>query len=221
VADGLVGQALGLMPGGRGPVQLLHPAGGLLLGEADPEQVGEQVVIPPPAPHLVQRVQEQVGPLGPLQQRLAVDPSGHRITQRPRQPLQDRGLQQKGPQLLGLAVQHLRGQVVQHIAVAAREPLHNGADVVLALQRQGGQLQPGHPAFGPVAQGRHGRLGQLGPDRRSQQLGGFFGAEAQVGLAQLDQLSAGPQPGQRQRRVGPAGQHQPQLGGQALQQQLQ
>ena len=211
---------MGLVPGGRGPVQLLHPLGPLLL-EADTEQVGEQPVVAPPAPHLVQRVQEQVGPLGLLEQLLAVGPAGHRGTQRPRQPLQDRGLQQKGPQRLGLAVQHLLGQVVEHEAVAAGEPGHEGADVGVALQRQGGQLQPGHPAFGPVPEGGHGCLGQFGPDGRSEQLGGLLAGEAQVGLAQLGQLAAGPQPGQRQRRVGAAGQHQPQLRREALQQDRQ
>jgi hypothetical protein len=45
-------------------------------------------------------------------------------------------------------------------------------------------------------------------------------AEAQVGFAQLGQLAAGPQPGQRQRRVGAAGQHQPQAGRQVRQQEL-
>jgi hypothetical protein len=131
MADGLVGQALCLVPGGHGPVQLLHPLGPLLL-EADAEQVGEQVVVAPPAPHLVQRVEEQVGPLGLLEQLLAVAPPRDRSAQRARQPLQDRRLQQEGPQRLGLAVQHLLGQVVQHVAVAAREPLHKGVDVGVA-----------------------------------------------------------------------------------------
>jgi hypothetical protein len=92
VVDGLVGQPLGPVPGGRGPVQLGHPLGPLL-GQADTQQVGEQVVVAPPAPHLVQRHQEQVGPLDPLQQPLAVGPPRHRVTQGTAQPLQHRGLQ--------------------------------------------------------------------------------------------------------------------------------
>jgi hypothetical protein len=218
--DGLVGQALRLVPGGRVPVQLLDPVGPLLL-QADAEEVDEQVVVAPPAPHLVQRVKEQVRPLGLLQQLLAVRSPRHRIAQRPRQPLQDRGLQQEGPQRLGLAVQHLLAQVVQHVAVAAGEPRHEGADVVLAPQRQGGQLQPHDPSFGPVAQCGHGRLGQFGPDRRPQQGRGLLGGEAQVGLAQLGQLAAGPQPGQRQGWVGAAGHHQPELRRDTLQQDSQ
>ena len=48
--------------------------------------------------------------------------------------------------------------------------------------------------------------------------GRLVGREAQVGGADLDQLAARPQPGQRQRRVGAAGDHQVQLRGQVLEQ---
>jgi len=44
------------------------------------------------------------------------------------------------------------------------------------------------------------------------------GGEAELGGAQLSQLAAGPQPRQRQRRVGPAGHHQQQARRQILQQ---
>ena len=109
----VIGQIMLLAPGGRGPVQRLHPAG--LLGlQPGAEQVGEQVVVAPPAAHLIQRHQEQARPLDVLQHRLAAGPAGDRVTQLPRQPLQHRGLQQKRAHLPGLAVQDLIGQVVQH-----------------------------------------------------------------------------------------------------------
>ena len=44
---------------------------GLFLLQAGAEQVGEQVVVAPPAAHLIQRDQEQARPLDLLQQRLA------------------------------------------------------------------------------------------------------------------------------------------------------
>ena len=47
---------------------------------------------------------------------------------------------------------------------------------------------------------------------------GLVGREAQVGGADLDQLAARAQPGQRQRRVGAAGDHQVQLRGQVVEQ---
>ena len=47
---------------------------------------------------------------------------------------------------------------------------------------------------------------------------GLVGREAQVGGADLDELATRPQPRQRQRRVGAAGDHQVQLRGQVLEQ---
>ena len=43
----------------------------LFLPEAGVEQVGEQMMVAPPAAHLIQRDQEQIGPLHLLQQALA------------------------------------------------------------------------------------------------------------------------------------------------------
>ncbi len=138
---------------------------GLLLLQAHPEQVGEQLVVAPPAAHRVQRRQEQVSPLGLLQQPLAVAAATDGITQRSRQPLQHRGLQQKPDQVIRLAVQHLLGQEVQHIAVAAGERRHKPGHVGLSPQRQAGQLQASRPPLGPRHQRRHRRVGQVGPDR--------------------------------------------------------
>jgi len=61
---------------------------GLFALEAGAEQVGEQVVVAPPAAHLIQRQQEQAGPLDGLQHRLAVGPAGDRIAQGAAQPFQ-------------------------------------------------------------------------------------------------------------------------------------
>jgi hypothetical protein len=51
--------------------------------QAGAEQVGEQVVVAPPAAHLVQRDQEEPGPFGLIKQRLTARPAGDRIAQRP------------------------------------------------------------------------------------------------------------------------------------------
>jgi hypothetical protein len=80
VPHGVVSQTLPFRPGRCGAVQRHHPLGPLLV-QAHPQQVGEQVVIPPPAVHLIQRRQEQVGPLHQLQQSLTIGAPGHRIAQ--------------------------------------------------------------------------------------------------------------------------------------------
>jgi hypothetical protein len=131
MADGIVGQPVPLVPRPRGPVQLDRPVRPLLL-EPCAEQGGEQVVVAPPAAHLVQRHQEQVGPLDLLQQPLAVAAAGDGVTQRAAQSLQHRGLQQELAHLLGLAVEHLLGQVVEDVPVAAAEAGHEAGRVGVA-----------------------------------------------------------------------------------------
>ena len=215
VPDRVIGQPALRIPGGRVAVQSGNPAG-LFLLQAGAEQVGEQVVVAPPAAHLIQRHHEQPGPFGLLQQRLAARPAGDRVAQLPRQPLQHRGLQQELAHLLTLALEHLLGQVVQDIAVAAGERGDEAVDVGLPAQRQASQLQPGRPALGPRGQRRGGRVRQrrTGPRpagrRRDllQQRRRLPGREPQVRGAQLGQLPAGPQPRQGQRRVAAAGQRQ-------------
>jgi hypothetical protein len=220
VADGVVDQPMTFAPGRGRPVQHgltlgLHP------GKAGAKQVREQVVVAPPAAHLVQRDQEQVRPLHPLQHRLAVGPARDRLAQLRRQPIQHRRLQQEPAQLSRLPVEHLLGQVVQHVPVAAGEGRQEPIRVGVTLERQPGQLQTGDPAFGASRQRRQAGRRQLQPCGIPQQRRRLFLGEAQVGGAQLSELAAGPQPRQRERRVGAAGHHQPQRGRQVLQQEAE
>ena len=205
VPDGVFGQPVLGVPG-RGVAVQLRRAPGLLLLQAGAEQVGEQVVIAPPAAHLIQRDQEQARPLRLLQQRLAALAAGDRVAQRAAEPVEHRRLEQERAQLLILLLEHLLGQVVQDVPVAAGERGHESSGILVSAQRQRGQLQPGRPALGPRRQRRHRRIRQ-GPRRVLEQLPGLRGREPQLGLAYLGQLAAGPQPGQSQRRVAAAGQH--------------
>ena len=129
----VIGQPMLLAPGGRVTVQARDPAGSLLL-QAGAQQVGEQVVVAPPAAHIIQRHQEQVRPLRLLQHRLAAVPAGDRITQPAGQAFQQRGFQQEGAHLLALALEYLLGQVVQDIAVAAAERRHEPGGIRLPRQ---------------------------------------------------------------------------------------
>jgi hypothetical protein len=194
---------------------------GLLPLQAGAEQVGEQLVVAPPAAHLIHRHQEQVGPLHLLQHRLAIDPAGDRIAQPAGQPLQHRGLQQEPAQLLGLAVEDLLGQVVQDVPVAATEGRHEPGGIRSSLQGQAGQLQARDPPFSAGRQRGHRLTGQVSTDRFAQQRGRLLHSELQVVGAHLHQLPAHPQPRQRQRRVAAAGQHQMQPRRQVLQQEAQ
>ena len=129
----VIGQTILLAPGRRVPVQGRDPAGPFGL-QPGLEQVGEQVVVTPPAAHLVQRHQEQAGLLHLLQHRLAIGPAGDSVAQRARQPVQHRCLQQEPAYRLALPLQHLLGQVVQHVAVAAAEGCHEPGRIRLPPQ---------------------------------------------------------------------------------------
>ena len=122
VPDGVVDHPLLLVPRGRGTVQLCGTAGPPL--QARPQQVTEQVVVAPPATHVVERHEEQVGPLDSLEQFLAVVASGDGIAQRTGQPVQHRCLHQELADLRGLLLEHLLGEVIHDVTVAAREGLH-------------------------------------------------------------------------------------------------
>ena len=96
--------------------------------------------------------------------------------------------------------------------MASGERGHEPGGVGLPAQRQGRQLQPGRPALGPRGQRRHRRR-RRGPRRDTaapcrSSAAASSGGESQFRGAQLGQLPAAPQPGQGQRRVAAAGQHQ-------------
>ena len=217
VPDRVIGQPVLLVPGGGVAVQLRDPAG--LFGlQAGAQQVGEQVVVAPPAAYLVQGQHEQSCRLNLLQQRLAAGTAGDRVAQRAGQPFQHRGLQQEGAHLPALPLEHLLGQIIQHIPVAAGERRHEPGHIFLAPQRQAGQLQPSRPPLGAGRQRGHRRVGQISTGRLTQHGRCLVGGEPQLGGAQLSQLPASPQPRQGQRRIGAAGQHRVQPRRQMLQQ---
>ena len=64
-------------------------------------------------------------------------------------------------------LEHLFGQVVQDVPVAAGERGDEAVDVAASAQRQAGQLQPGRPAFGPRGQRRGHRVRQRRTGPRS------------------------------------------------------
>ena len=109
---------------------------------------------------------------------------------------------------VGLPSQHLLDQVVDDVAVVAGEAGDEAGDVVAALHRQRRQLEGGDPPLGAPLQRGHVRCGELQAHHPVEVRHGLLGREAQVGGAELDQLASGSQPGQRQRRVGSAGNDQ-------------
>jgi hypothetical protein len=180
--DRLVDQPVLLAPDGGPPVQLRQPIalGPLQLGT---EKIAEQLMEAKPAALLVQGDQEQVGALQFLQHVLAVGPAGDRVTERTSEPFQDRGLEQERPYPVGLALQDLLAQVVQDVAMGARERSKERIGVGAFAQRQGGQLQASRPPLRPVPQRGLSLWSQVEAPRLPQQGRRLFGGEPQVGCA--------------------------------------
>ena len=184
------------------------------------QQVGEQLVVAEPGPPRIQRGHERVGLLELLQQPLPARPSGEQVGQFAVHPVEHRGPQQQPPDLLRLPVEHLGQQVLRHRPLAAgklgREPVR----VRKPGQRQRRQPQPRRPALGALIQQLEGWPGQLYPGR-FEHCPCLPQGEAQVGYADLGELSRQPQPVQAQPQVMAGGEHEPQPGGRTHEQQLQ
>jgi hypothetical protein len=92
VADRLRRIAVVLVPLARPPMKL-RDAVGLLVRQARPKNVGEELVVAIPAAAEVERDQEQVAAIERLQHELATALAGDGIAQRAAQPVQDGGLE--------------------------------------------------------------------------------------------------------------------------------
>src|SRR5215203_3210031 len=192
-----------LQPHARPFAQGGHQIGPAAL-ELVEQQLGEEVVVTVPLALLVQRNHEQVGVGEFAQEPARTLPARHHVAKRSRQPSQDRGLQQKLPNLLGEASQNLLSQEADDVAVGAPEGLDEGVLVLLVLQGEGGEVDPRRPPFGPLEQNREVVSADVQSHLLVQQALGFLLCEGQLLGADLVHLSPGPKPPQVQGWVGPA-----------------
>ena len=169
----------------------------MLLAEVGAQDVGEQVVVAPPLPAVVERDEEQAGPFELHELRRAAGPAGDGVAQRSAEPVQDRGGEQEVAHVVALARQDLVGEVVDDEPVVAGEPGDDGAGIVAILQRKAGQLQGGRPAFGAVRERCDVGGRQLQAHRSGEVVGGLVAGEAQVG-------ASGPRPARPGRAAGTA-----------------
>ena len=119
---------------------------------------------------------------------------------------------------LGLALQDLLGEVVDDVPVIPGEARDEAGDIVSPLHRERRQLERRDPPLGAPLQRRNVPCGQSQSHDLVEVRRCLVGRETQVSGADLDELATRSQPRQRQRRVGAAGDHQMDLGGQVLQQ---
>ena len=206
----LVDVGVGTEPGARRPVQLGLALGRLALESA--LQVGrEEVVVAVPLTVLVERLDEQVLLVQPFQHRLAAGQAAHRGAKACAQAIEDRGGQQEIEHVGRQAVQHVLGQVLPECAVvgaerrghvaeqAARQPRRRALGIDRMAQRQRGQLQGRHPAFGAGPQRLHGRRVEAQCVHLAEEGLRLRHGEPQIGGGHLAQLAGHAQRRQRQR----------------------
>ncbi|MCY1307805.1 hypothetical protein D9M70_577620 [compost metagenome] len=158
-------------------MQLRGPPGKLALQGAG-QKAAEQPVIAVPVMQLVRWLDEQVGALELVDQRLAVMASDQLVTERRAEVVEDAGLQQEVAALLALAREDVLGQVVGQLQAGAGERVDEGGPVAAALQGQGGQVEGGDPAFGAALQAGDFAVVQLQTAGLAEVAGGLLGGEA-------------------------------------------
>ena len=123
-----------------------------LLGgvEQRAQVVGEQVVEAVPVALEVERDQEQVHPLGALEQGGTVLAPGQLPAQPGGEPLGDRDPHEEGPELGIEPPEHLGGQVVEDEPLGAGEGVDDAEGRGLVTQRDRGKLEARDPALGAL-----------------------------------------------------------------------
>ncbi len=173
-------------------------------------QLLDEAVVAVPAAVVVEREQGYAGGLEALESLGTTRRTGQVLGQSGVDPLHDAGLQEETAQVIREAVEHLGDQVVGDGPAVAGEVRHRPGPLRVigtALQGQGSQSQSDRPALGALHQPLD--LGVVeGQPVLAQQGDRLVAGEREVGVPDLAQATAHPQPVQRQRRVGTGDQHQ-------------
>jgi hypothetical protein len=175
--------------------------------ELSPQGVAEQSMALVPLASVVKSGDEAVGALELGENHGGVGAAQDRVAQWTAEPLQHRAAKEKSALVVSGPGENLSREVVQQVPVVAadhRGPLHR---VRRSADAQRCQLQPRCPALGAVhhpgqGAGRQDNVGDTRDQRRR-----LLRREPEVRGPDLDQLPGRTQPGQRQRRVRPSGDH--------------
>ena len=93
--------------------------------------------------------------------------------------------------MFGLAFENFPCQIIEHKAVTAGKSLDKTGGVGASLHGEGGQLQPGDPAFGAGFERGNVCISQFQPHHPVEKLGGLGGGEAQVGERAIRSVGRG------------------------------
>ena len=197
LGDRLLEQAVRLQVVGR-----TLPQRDLLLGiEQRAQVVGEQVVEAVPLALQVEWDEEQVHPLGALEQGGTVLAPGQLPAQPGREPLGDRDPHEERPELGIQPPEHLGGQVVEDEPLGAGEGVDDVEGRGLVTQRDRRKLESCDPSLRAFDESSEVLVVEIEPGPVSEIGRRLVGREPEIVRTQLDQAPMGAQSRQRERGV--------------------
>ena len=132
----------------------------------------------------------------------------HGITQRARQPFENRRAEHQRLRRRVMRLEYLRHQEIDHVAVRAAESAHESVAVASVLQREPGEIEPRGPSFRFPCQGFDIFGREVQPEAAVQEGVRLRGGEPQVVGSQLEQLAMGAQSSHREGWLCPAREHE-------------
>ncbi len=187
VPDGIDDLALYGEPAGGAAVQRGHFFG-QRAAQLQPQEIRQQAVIAEPGALGVQRFDERVGVFETKQDPFRARAAGQQVCQLAVDPVEHAGAQQQILDVGRLAFEHLGEQVLGDRAVAAGELRDELVRVGVTGQGDHREPQARGPPLGALVQQRRPGRGQCDA-RGVEQLTGFTLGKAQVGRADLGQLT--------------------------------
>ena len=132
VTDRLRPIAVALVPPARSSVEFAKQAR-LLVEQASSQDIREEVVVAIPMAAVIERNDEQVLSIECLQRVLATVVTRYGVADGPVESAQDRSLEQKPSDLVGLALEHLADEIVDDETVITREGSNEPRDILPTL----------------------------------------------------------------------------------------
>ncbi|HET9416625.1 MAG TPA: hypothetical protein VFP30_03710 [Candidatus Limnocylindria bacterium] len=126
----------------------------LLFVETRAQDVAKEMVVAVPLPPVVERHEEQVASIEGLKHGRRVVSTSNGVTDRTREPIEDRSLQQEASDVIGLPSEDLLDEVVDDVTIPAGKARDEAGGIVPALHGEGSQLKRCNPPFGSLRECR-------------------------------------------------------------------
>ena len=206
--NGLGDRAVLAVPGVRAPMEDGHEVR-IAARKLGLQEAAEQVVIAVPLATSVEWNEEQIRPLDPGKRLAAPRSVGHGVAQRRAEPGQDRGLQQEALDLRLEGREDLLAEIIDEMPVVAGELQERGTLIRLRPEPEHREVDGRDPTLRPGGQQRQLGVVQaevLGDPNEARR---FLRRQPQIVRSNLGKPARDAKRRQREWRIGPGGDDQP------------